>query len=106
MLVVMMMMMMKALGPEAPASGLLLVLPARAYRRSFSGDFAAAAGIPTPTARRRFDKKGCKWSQSIEELAAVSLRCLGGQSEAGVKSYRRVKVRGRAARERLGAEGS
>ena len=47
------------LGPEAPAFGLLLVLPSRAYRRSFSGAFAAAAGIPAPTARRRFDKKGC-----------------------------------------------
>ena len=58
--VMMMMMMMKALGPEAPAFGLLLVLPARAYRRSFSGDFATAAGIAPPTARRRLAGWGYK----------------------------------------------
>lgn len=58
--------------------------------------------IPTPTARRRFRQRGYKGSQSIEEAKAVILRCLAGQSEAGVKSYRRVKVRGRAARERHG----
>ena len=59
-------------------------------------------GNSPPTARRRFRQKGYKGSQSIEEAKAVILRCLAGQSEAGVKSYRRVKVLGRAARERHG----
>ena len=95
-----------ALGPVAQAIGLLLVLPSRAYRRSFPGDFGEAAGIPTATARSRFDKKGCKWSQSIEEVAAVVLRCLGAQTDRWGRRYRRRKVRRQTARERLGAEGS
>jgi len=69
------------------------VLPSRAYRRSFPGDFGEAAGIPTATARSRFDKKGCKWSQSIEEVAAVVLRCLGAQTDLWGRRCRRRKVR-------------
>lgn len=99
-------MMTKALKPEAPAFGLLLVLPARAYRRSFPGDFAAAARIPTPTARRRLGDWGYKGARWIEEPAAVSLRCLGAQTDWWLRRHRRRKVRRRAARERLGAEGS
>ena len=58
--------------------------------------------ISTPTARRRFPKKGWKGSQSIEEVAAVKNLYLTLRSGLRLRRNRVVKVRGRAARERLG----
>ena len=45
--------------------------PSRAYRRSFFGNFAAPAGIATPTPRRRFKELGWEWARSIELVKAV-----------------------------------
>lgn len=68
------------------------VSPSRAYRRSFSGDFAAAAGIAPPTARGRLADWGWKGARWIEELPAVILRCLGAPVDLQVKSYAGRKV--------------
>ena len=74
------------------------VPPSRAYRRSFSGDFAgpvaAAAGIATPTARGRFVDWGWKGDRWVEEITAVILRCLVAPADLQVKRFAGRKVDG------------
>jgi len=73
----------------SPVTGLPAV-----FFRHFADPVAAAAGDATPTARRRFRKKGWEGSQSKELVIAVIFLCLTPLFGLRIKSYGGRKIDG------------